>query len=144
MSEVSGWKTPARRRLVAGAAAAALLCLIGAWQFDRISTGAATSPTSSTGRAGVGRGRRSGRTGAGPQVGPPAAGRRPLPVPDGGPAKPNQRFRLEPTGGDGYRIRPASSGRCLAVNGGDGEPGAEAVERPCASAAGQTFLIDSE
>ncbi|WP_226872988.1 RICIN domain-containing protein [Microbispora sitophila] len=53
--------------------------------------------------------------------------------------RPDQRFRLEPTGGDGYRIRPASSGRCLAVNGDDGEPGAEAVERPCASAAGQTF-----
>ncbi|MEU6428586.1 RICIN domain-containing protein [Microbispora sp. NPDC046973] len=59
-------------------------------------------------------------------------------------ARPNQRFRLEPAGGDGYRIRPASSGRCLAVNGDEGRPGAEAVERPCASAPGQTFLIDPE
>ncbi|WP_169983887.1 helix-turn-helix domain-containing protein [Microbispora sp. H10836] len=56
-------------------------------------------------------------------------------------ARPNQRFRLEPVGEDGYRIRPASSDLCLAV---DGAPGAEAVERPCASAPGQTFLIDPE
>ncbi|MBB2745261.1 UNVERIFIED_ORG: hypothetical protein FHR35_005110 [Microbispora rosea subsp. rosea] len=216
VSEVSGRKAPARR-LVAGAAAAALLCLVGAWQFDRLSTGEAASPPSSpisatpapsglaVGAGGSAPARRwvrvrpaadpslcltAGRArdvSYGPEVAvlrpcaaavpprtfltavgdglfrlqwdhpDPAKGVGCLTVIPAGPAagmlepwsdctgaRPNQRFRLEPTGGQGYRIRPASSGRCLAVNGDDGRPGAEAVERPCASAAGQTFLIEPE
>ncbi|TQS23093.1 RICIN domain-containing protein [Microbispora sp. KK1-11] len=214
VSAVSGRKAPVGRRLVAGVAAAALLSLIGAWQFDRISTGVATSHTSSTGQAGSDEAARAGgpaparrwvrvRPAADPSLCLTAGRARDVPHDDevavlrpcaaavpprtfltpagdglfrlqwdhpdpakgvgcltvipAGPAagmlepwndctgaRPNQRFRLEPTGGDGYRIRPASSGRCLAVNGDDGEPGAEAVERPCASAAGQTFLIEPE
>ncbi|KAB8184003.1 RICIN domain-containing protein [Microbispora catharanthi] len=216
VSEVAGRKAPARR-LVAGAAAATLLCLVGAWQFDRLSTGEAASPPSSpisatpapsglaAGASGPAPARRwvrvrpaadpslcltAGRArdvSYGPEVavlGPcatavpprtfltavgdglfrlqwdhpdPAKGVGCLTVIPAGPAagmlepwsdctgaRPNQRFRLEPTGGDGYRIRPASSGRCLAVNGDDGRLGAEAVERPCASTAGQTFLIEPE
>ncbi len=219
VSEVSGRKAPARR-LVAGAAAAVLLCLVGAWQFDRLSTGEAASPPSppsspisatpapsgsAAGAGGPAAARRwvrvrpaadpslcltAGRArhvSYDPEVAvlrpcaaavpprtfltavgdglfrlqwdhpDPAKGVGCLTVIPAGPAagmlepwndctgaRPNQRFRLEPTGGQGYRIRPASSGRCLAVNGDDGRPGAEAVERPCASAAGQTFLIEPE
>ncbi|MEU8194578.1 RICIN domain-containing protein [Microbispora amethystogenes] len=58
-------------------------------------------------------------------------------------ARANQRFRLEPVGA-AYRIRPASSGRCVALKGGDSEPGAEAIERPCSSANDQLFLIGPE
>ncbi|MEV4454328.1 RICIN domain-containing protein [Microbispora sp. NPDC049633] len=213
MGETSGRNVPARR-LVAGTAATALLCLVGAWQFGRLSSGeAASRPSSSISAAPAPSGSASGAGG------PAAAGRwvrvrpaaepslcltagraRDVPydpeiavlrpcatavpprtflTPAGGglvhlqwdhpdPAKgvgcltvipagptagmlqpwsdctgarPNQRFRLEPVGDDGYRIRPASSDRCLAV---DGDPGAEAVERPCAAAPGQTFLIDPE
>ncbi|MEV7802025.1 RICIN domain-containing protein [Microbispora sp. NPDC088329] len=216
VNEVAGRKIQARRRLVVGIGAAALLCLAGAWQFERLSTGEAASRPPSPVSAGPAR---SGETVAeGPararewvrvrSAADPAlcltAGRardvsyaeevavlRPCsaaipprtfltPAGDGlfhlqwdhpdpakgvgcltviatGPAagmlapwddctgaRPSQRFRLEPAAGDGYRIRPASSGRCLAVNGDGGEPGAEAIERPCASVTGQTFLIEPE
>ncbi|MEU6409792.1 RICIN domain-containing protein [Microbispora sp. NPDC046933] len=217
VSGVAGRKPPARRRLVAGAGAAALLFLAGAWQFDRVSSGEATSRTSTSVSAGQARSdEAAGAEGQAPArrwvrvraaadpslcltagrardvsyadevavlrpcsaaIPPrtfltpagdglfhlqwdhpdPAKGVGCLTVVTTGPAtgmlapwndctgaRPNQRFRLEPTDGDGFRIRPASSGRCLAVNGDDGEPGAEAVERPCASTPGQTFLIEPE
>ncbi|WP_432868243.1 RICIN domain-containing protein [Microbispora rosea] len=216
VGEVSRRKAPSRR-LVAGVSAVALLCLVGAWQFDRLSTGeaasrasspisAAPAPSNLAGASDVpaparrwvrvrpaadpslcltaGRARDVAhddevavlrpcatavppRTFLTPAGGglvhlqwdhpDPAKGVGCLTVIQAGPAagmlepwddctgaRPNQRFRLEQADGDGYRIRPASSGRCLAINGDRGRPGAEAVERPCASAPGQTFLIDPE
>ncbi|MGW5266543.1 RICIN domain-containing protein [Microbispora sp. NPDC004025] len=223
------WRKARARRPVAGAAAAALLCLVGVWQFDRSPTGEAASrpsssmsaapapsapaPSAPAPSAPAAAGAAAGAGGPAPArrwvrvrpaadpslcltagrardvpydpeiavLGPcataapprtfltpaggglvhlqwdhpdPAKGVGCLTVIPAGPtagmlqpwsdctgARPNQRFRLEPVGEGGYRIRPASSDLCLAV---DDARGAEAVERPCASAPGQTFLIGPE
>lgn len=53
-------------------------------------------------------------------------------------------FHVEPASADaadGFRLRPAHSGRCVGMAGDVGAEGAEAVEERCTGAADQRFLI---
>lgn len=49
-------------------------------------------------------------------------------------------FRLEPADGT-FRLRPATSGRCIGIAGDDTTVGAEAIEERCSGAADQRFLV---